>query len=227
MMKQWQLILFLMALLLFLIAYPYFHKMFPNQIAVVELFFALIMVGGLSVLTHRKSTLIITSLLAILVLIGILLSSYTHNPTLLGLTIITELVFFGIVFITVLSYAYSQDNVTSNKLLAAIISYLVLGIMFALVFTLIAIYSPQSFRHTVTQSPPNLRPFSHPDFFSEAIYFSFVTLSTLGYGDWVPMQGPVKIISALEAIAGQLFISMLIARLVGIHIAQTVLNRKK
>lgn len=54
-----------------------------------------------------------------------------------------------------------------------------------------------------------------------------MTLSTLGYGDWVPMQGPVKIISALEAIAGQLFISVLIARLVGIHIAQTVLKRKK
>lgn len=225
-MKQWQLALFLVVLLFFLIAYPYFHKLFPEKIAVVELFFALIMLTGLSVLTHRKSILITASLLAVLVLIGILLASSTHNAILLGLTLFIELIFFSVILMTMLSYVYLQDSITLNKLLAAIVSYLVLGILFALLFTLTAIISPQSFQYTVTQVFPNLKPFPHPGFFSEALYFSFVTLSTLGYGDWVPMLGPIKMISALEAVMGQLFIAVLIARLVGIHIAQTVMKKE-
>ena len=67
-MKQWQLALFLVALLVFLIAYPYFHQLFPGKIAIVELFFALLMITGLSVLTHKKAILITASALAILVL---------------------------------------------------------------------------------------------------------------------------------------------------------------
>ena len=56
-------------------------------------------------------------------------------------------------------------------------------------------------------------------------YFSFVTLTTLGYGDIVPVSGPAKTFSTLEAIVGQLYIALLVARLVGLHTAQSIANK--
>ncbi|HAU2012855.1 TPA: two pore domain potassium channel family protein, partial [Legionella pneumophila] len=61
----------------------------------------------------------------------------------------------------------------------------------------------------------------HPAFFSDALYFSFVTLGTLGYGDLVPVFGPIKMIASLEAIIGQLYIAILIARLVSVRRSDT------
>ncbi|MBC8550478.1 MAG: two pore domain potassium channel family protein [Candidatus Brocadiales bacterium] len=57
------------------------------------------------------------------------------------------------------------------------------------------------------------------------IYYSFVTIPTLGYGDMSPIKAPANSFSFLEAVTGQLYIAILIARLVGIHIAQSM-NRK-
>ena len=50
--------------------------------------------------------------------------------------------------------------------------------------------------------------------------FSFVTMSTLGYGDIVPRSSTARMVAALQAIAGQLYLVVLVARLVGLHIAQ-------
>jgi voltage-gated potassium channel len=56
-------------------------------------------------------------------------------------------------------------------------------------------------------------------------YYSFVTLTTLGYGDITPVTDPARSLSLLEAVMGQLYLAVLVARLVGIHIAQS--NEKK
>jgi voltage-gated potassium channel Kch len=58
-------------------------------------------------------------------------------------------------------------------------------------------------------------------------YFSFVTLTTLGYGDIVPISGPAKTFATLEAIVGQLYIALLVARLVGLHTAQSMMEDGK
>jgi hypothetical protein len=53
------------------------------------------------------------------------------------------------------------------------------------------------------------------------VYYSFVTQTTLGYGDITPITAPARSLSLLEAVIGQLYVAVLIARLVGIHIAQS------
>ena len=53
-----------------------------------------------------------------------------------------------------------------------------------------------------------------------ALYYSFVTMSTLGYGDIVPRSSLARMAAALQAIVGQLYLVVLVSRLVGIHIAQ-------
>lgn len=50
------------------------------------------------------------------------------------------------------------------------------------------------------------------------IYYSFTTLTTLGYGDILPLSPPARMFSALESVMGQIYLAVLIARLVGLHI---------
>ncbi len=53
------------------------------------------------------------------------------------------------------------------------------------------------------------------------VYFSFVTLTTLGYGDIVPTSATARMLAAAEAVTGQLYLAVLVARLVGLHISQS------
>ncbi|PAY15505.1 hypothetical protein CKO51_31455 [Rhodopirellula sp. SM50] len=62
---------------------------------------------------------------------------------------------------------------------------------------------------------------ARPGFVGEFVYFSNVTLTTLGYGDMVPLSPPARIIASLQAMAGQLYVAIVIARLVRLQISQT------
>jgi len=214
--------IFLLVLLLFLIAYPYLHHTYPKHIAIVELFFALIMISGVSLLTRHKKTLYFMVGLAATILIGIFIMGTVQSRVLLFFVLLVELLFFLVILISLVTYIYKQKEVTLDKLYAAITSYLVLGIVFAVLYALVATVTPVAFQYTVSTDFASLSLFPHPAFFSEALYFSFVTLATLGYGDWVALMGPLKMVASLEAISGQLFIAILIARLVGIQIAQSI-----
>ena len=52
-------------------------------------------------------------------------------------------------------------------------------------------------------------------------YFSFVTMTTLGYGDIVPTVPFARVVATLQAVVGQMYLTALVARLVGLHIAHT------
>ncbi len=54
------------------------------------------------------------------------------------------------------------------------------------------------------------------------IYYSFVTITTLGYGDITPLTAPANAFSSIEAVTGQIYLVVLVARLVGMHIAQSM-----
>ena len=74
-------------------------------------------------------------------------------------------------------------------------------------------FHPRSF--TIEQSAthnPEIGPF---------IYYSFVTLTTLGYGDTIPLIPPARSFSFVEAVIGQIYLAVLIARLVGLHIVHS------
>jgi hypothetical protein len=73
-------------------------------------------------------------------------------------------------------------------------------------------------RHIVERKPSKTANF---------IYYSFVTQTTLGYGDFTPITAPARSLSLLEAVFGQLYLAVLIARLVGLHITQSSEKRSQ
>jgi len=102
--------------------------------------------------------------------------------------------------------------VTVNKLVGAVCIYLLLGLIWALMYTFLDLLYRDSFTglNAVTTG---MRTW-------EFVYYSFVTLTTLGYGDITPVRSAARSLSYLEAIAGQFYIAVLVASLVGAHLAR-------
>ena len=99
-------------------------------------------------------------------------------------------------------------EIDGNKILGAICLYLLLGLIWAVTYTLLQLQFPKSFQMLQEQS--QWFPL-FPDF----IYFSFVTITTLGFGDISPTLPVARFLVYLEAIIGQFYLAILVASLVG------------
>jgi len=127
---------------------------------------------------------------------------------------------FAITIWGVARAVFGAGSVTSETLRGAVCIYILLGVMWASVYSLIEAVQPGAF------SLPALAEKSDEtmvDVEREAIsfqYYSFVTLTTLGYGDVTPKTPVARTLSWLEAVVGQLFIALTLARLVAIHVSQ-------
>lgn len=103
-------------------------------------------------------------------------------------------------------------DITANRLVGAVCVYLLLGVIWAMAYTLINAISPGSFAG-----------FSHmddPGWDSEWLYFSFVTMTTLGYGDILPISATARSVAYMQAIVGQFYIAVLVAGLVGAYVSK-------
>jgi voltage-gated potassium channel len=125
-------------------------------------------------------------------------------------TLVILVSFFAI---AVLGYVLRGGKVTADKIYGAICAYLLFGYAWTFIYSLIEEVQPGSFT-SVTSMPAN-------DIVSRVMqmrYFSFVTLSTVGYGDIVPHTQAARTMALLEAMLGQFYLVALIGRLVGLHI---------
>jgi hypothetical protein len=102
--------------------------------------------------------------------------------------------------------ALRPGRVDSERIFAALDTYLLAGLAFAMGHWLMDQVWPGSFGGAAAQGLSR----------SDAVYFSYVTLATLGYGDVVPVSPPARGFAILEAVGGQLYIAVLIARLVSL-----------
>lgn len=103
-------------------------------------------------------------------------------------------------------------DITANRLVGAVCVYLLLGVIWAMAYTLINAISPGSFA--------GFSAMDDPGWDSEWLYFSFVTMTTLGYGDILPISATARSVAYMQAIVGQFYIAVLVAGLVGAYVSK-------
>ena len=108
---------------------------------------------------------------------------------------------------------------TADTVLGGVCIYLLLGVLFTEIFQFIEAAAPGSF--ALGGQPLELEQDlgAHYERYPAALYFSFVTLTTLGYGDITPVSPEARVLAITEAVIGQLYIAIFVARLVGLHLA--------
>jgi hypothetical protein len=103
--------------------------------------------------------------------------------------------------------------VTGHRIRGAIVIYLLLGAIWALLYQTVALTIPEAFRLPEGVSGGD------PDALQRLLmYFSFITLTTIGYGDITPVHPVARTLTMLEGLAGQLYPAITLARLVSLQI---------
>ncbi len=129
--------------------------------------------------------------------------------------LVIAFVFLAYTTVVVFCSVVRAGRVTADKIAGAVSVYLLLGLLWALLYALVSMLDPGAFR-----LPPGLvlEPGTSGGEYA-FIYYSFVTLTTLGYGEISPTSHWSQAFAWMEAVTGQLFLAILIARLVGLHLA--------
>jgi len=193
------------------IAYPV--TALPTGKLLVLIFFSFILILGATFVLDKH-------ILKFLVLGSVLLNLVLQWATyIMGVTGFTSWIVFldficcGMLAVIVLLQVFREGHITIHRITGAVAFYLLIGLMWAFVYQLIALQWPAAFKlpaSPVTYTAETLQ--------SNFLYFSFVTLTTLGYGDILAVHPSARMLVILEALTGQLFPAILLARLVSLEI---------
>jgi hypothetical protein len=118
----------------------------------------------------------------------------------------------------VLQYVLHSARITRDQIYAGISAYLMLGFAFGSIYYLVNILNPGGFALNSAALDQNRTP--------DMMYFSFVTLATLGYGDITPVSKTARALAELEALAGMLYIAIFMARLVSLQSGENVATQE-
>lgn len=175
---------------------------------IMDLLFVGIFLSGIYAARRDRTTFLMAFLLAAINVAGRIhlhISDTRMAPMLMNVAII---LFFLHAIHNIGSYIWSERHrVNHDVIFAAISAYLLLGIAWAHVYDLLEMAMPGSFKGLNTDLVKD-----------DLFYYSFVTLCTLGYGDIVPLTRPARALTIVEAVIGQLYIAVLIARLMGSYV---------
>ena len=182
----------------------------------LDIFLTAILFSSIYAVSEKKQAAVIAVLLAVPKLAITSALTFITHPLLYLFDSIFGIIFMAYIIVLILAHIFKQEVVSLETIYGAIVVYILIGLMWAFLYNLTEILHPHSF---------TLAPELAIDPKKTLFYFSFVTLTTLGYGDISPISGPAKSLVMLEAIVGQMYLAVLIARLVGTHISQGILKR--
>ena len=117
---------------------------------------------------------------------------------------------------TILRTLFKPTSVDLETICASLSAYLLIGLIWCVGYSFLAVVDPTAFRLPGADETMRL---GRGDLINP-LYFSYVTLTTLGYGDIVPMNPIARTLAVLEGVVGQLLLVVLVARLVGLNVAQ-------
>src|SRR5262245_4704205 len=147
-----------------------------------------------------------TRIAAVAIAAAAVVDGVTGNPTSLGIIAIVQGAVLTILVVAIIVRFLGHEQVTEQTVLAVICVYVLFGLIFAMfTFGLNSATDHQFFVQNPTPS------------FADFVYFSFVVLTTLGFGDLTPATDGGKAIVAFEALLGQLFLVTVVARLVSLY----------
>ena len=179
-----------------------------------SLILSLVMVVGVVTISRRPSVKFFAGLVA---LAAIVLRWMTHimpTPSVLRWSSLASLVFMVLLTLVTLNKVFRDDRpVTAHRIRGAIAAYLLFGITWAILYGLMDQILPQAFSLSGSGGAYDAERQER------IVYFSFVTLTTLGYGDITPTHDVSRMCAIMEALVGQLYPATLLARLVSLEVS--------
>jgi voltage-gated potassium channel len=205
------------ALLFFLMSYPLIAGRAPGSL-LLDVVFTLILVASAYAVSNQRKVLIFAVILALPAFGFWWFLHAVVTPGIIFGGLAMSVLFFVFMIFILLRNIVRSGEVSVGTIYGVMAVYLLIGVAWSFVYAMIELITPGAFDFGVlAESVSSSAPHGALRFFG---YYSLVTLSTLGYGDITPISPLARSLSALEAVTGQLYIAVLIAFMVGTHIAQ-------
>jgi hypothetical protein len=203
----------LLILFCLIIFQPFIETMIGKIL--IELLFIAALIAGLRAIDIKQGLFRFELFLLIASLVCGVSGTFFDNTLLFGLGLAGESLFLFLVAVTILFDLFRSKRVTGDTLAGAVCVYLLIGLIWSYLYLLIEIAVPGSF--TFTQGDARLQLWVSKEFYS-FFYFSLVTMTTVGYGDLSPVSTGARTLATMEGILGQVYLTILVARLVGMHL---------
>lgn len=208
--------LLLFVLLCIIVTYPFLED-YPGLNQVVMVIGLFTVLAALWAVSDSRKAFILTALLAVPAIIANFLNSTSDSNQYAYIAIPLAFVFYTQLNLKILHSVLQAKEVNWDILCGVISVYLLLGMNWTLIYTFLDLLNPHSFSVHATFRDDGV--IGNTDFF----YFSFVTLTTLGYGDIVPVAVPARVFAVLEAIVGQLYVAVIIGKIISVSPLRSVL----
>jgi hypothetical protein len=171
----------------------------------------LVLLAALVVIGAGRGMRVLAVVLAVPAVAGKWINHFRPDVVPVEFVLITGLLFVALVVVHLLRFTLRAPQVNVEVLCAAISNYLMLGLLWSFAYQLTARLITDSF--VFSSGPASTRTI---DGFN-SLYFSFVTLSTIGYGDITPLSGVSRMLAIVEATMGMFYMTVLVARLVALY----------
>lgn len=204
---------FLTCLIVLIVSDPFVRMMRDGRIVVVALWSLLLLLGVLTIRGRRKG-MALAMALALPALAARWGAHYHLKAVPSGAVPLLTVPFLGLIVVRFLRFILRAPRVDSQVLAAGVSVYLLLGILWASLYMAVAVLDPAAF---ITPAGADLRSGFDP------VYFSFITLNTVGYGDILPVSNVARMLAMVESSTGVLYVAVLVARLVSLHTSQVPL----
>nr|WP_255599312.1 ion channel [Hasllibacter sp. MH4015] len=175
--------------------------------AIFYAFYAAMFWAGAWVLTSDRGLRLAATVTSLAAFAAGIVNSYTPSPGAALAVYGTSIAHHLVILIVLTLYTFSRRKVFTEVILAATSLYLILGSVFAAIYGVIFWFDPGAFTSATGGEVG----------WQQLLYYSYVTLTTLGYGDVLPVGHVAQSMAAFQAIAGTLYTVLLLSRLVGMH----------
>jgi hypothetical protein len=200
----------LFALAVLLISAPFIEELEAGHL-ILALLFSLVLLAAVVAVADRKRTLVIAIVLALPAITARWINNFWPDVVHPAVFLVCALLLLAFVIGHLLHFILHAPVVTVEVLCASIATYLMLGLMWTVAYWLVDQLTPGgAFSFNTNRGAQSMNGFT-------GFYFSFITLSTVGYGDITPVSRAARWLAAMEAMTGLLYVAVLIARLVSVY----------
>jgi hypothetical protein len=182
------------------------------------LLLTVVLSAGVYACAHRTRSLLVTLSLAVPAAVMVWMGSARETSGFTAGVWLVLATFIVAVLVYTASDVVRAQRVTADTILGAIAIYLLLAMVWAMLYAMVHAVDPSAF----VLPPADAARLGDSAFrgdISPFVYYSFVTLTTMGYGDVLPAGYAARALATCEAVVGQIYLTVLVARLVGLHIA--------
>ena len=180
---------------------------YSSFMVIINVFWMLFLIAGIIVLSKSKKQTLLLVIIPFLFVIFNWIMVFEKTPFVLLADIILTIATFGLLIVLVLAKVFEPGPITEYRVIGSIVVYMILANLWSVIYQFIYQHIPGAFQIT-------LPPFESNTLEANFLYFSYITITTTGYGDIFPLHPFARAMVQIEAIIGVLYPVILIGRLV-------------